>query len=289
MSRVATTFLNLGTWREDENAGAGSQTIDNNFLNGNWIKIDTALGTGHNADGSHKAGVIIGTNLASSVVDDSSLEYYSTSHYIRVKALGIIHSLLGLAAVQRDNLHANTVSYGLTQDANGAHIPDVDGTTVKINDSTHKIYVDETALNLVEKLFSQHDVAETAAGNVPTTTIWQESSSTYVHKIYVRFTKRSWHKYIKLSASCYAAGYSWYARVTVKTADGITLSWSGNEAYGTNTSMYGVSGVGGNCASTLDISTLTDDVTYLAIVELKNTHNGTISYLSDVNIALTTK
>ena len=58
MARIGTPNLGLGTWLDGENPGAGSQTVNNTGLNGNWIKLDIVIGVGHNADGSHKAGII---------------------------------------------------------------------------------------------------------------------------------------------------------------------------------------------------------------------------------------
>lgn len=73
MSRVATSNLGLGTWAQGENPGSGSQTVDNTGLNGNFIKIDTAVGTAHNANGSHKTGVIDKTMLATNVCDGATI------------------------------------------------------------------------------------------------------------------------------------------------------------------------------------------------------------------------
>lgn len=44
MSRQGTPKFNIGMWDDKENPGAGSKVADNNQLNGNWLKIDAALG-----------------------------------------------------------------------------------------------------------------------------------------------------------------------------------------------------------------------------------------------------
>jgi hypothetical protein len=71
MARGTTPRLNLGVWDDGDNPGAGSKTeiTGNTGLNGNWLKIDLAVGTEHNADGTHKVGVIRAENLNDDVVD----------------------------------------------------------------------------------------------------------------------------------------------------------------------------------------------------------------------------
>lgn len=89
MARVGTPNLNLGAWTDNENPGAGSQTVDNTGLNGDKIKIDTALGTGHNPDGSHKADAIDGPSIKTTAVDGSSLQATGSPRKLSVKDLGI--------------------------------------------------------------------------------------------------------------------------------------------------------------------------------------------------------
>jgi hypothetical protein len=71
MARATTPRLNLGMWDDGDNPGAGSKTeiVGNTGLNGNWLRIDLAIGTEHNADGTHKTGVIRAENLNDDVVD----------------------------------------------------------------------------------------------------------------------------------------------------------------------------------------------------------------------------
>lgn len=102
MARIGTPLLGLGTWLDNENPGAGSQTVPNTGLNGNCLIIDVAVGTGHNADGSHKANIIKGSNLVQaggdSVVDGTTLEF--NANKIRVKALAINGTHLNQTAGQ---------------------------------------------------------------------------------------------------------------------------------------------------------------------------------------------
>jgi hypothetical protein len=73
MARVGTSNLNLGTWTLNEHPGAGAQGSDSNLLNGNWYKLDVAVGVGHNADGSHKSNVIGANQISTGVRDGTSI------------------------------------------------------------------------------------------------------------------------------------------------------------------------------------------------------------------------
>ncbi len=121
MARLGTPNINLGTWVDGENPGAGSQTVDNNGLNGNFLKLDRAIGTGHNADGSHKSGVIAGPNLiqtgAGAVVDGSTIEF--SSNAMRVKDAGITGAKLASGVVDGTTLQlvANVMSVKTIGDA----------------------------------------------------------------------------------------------------------------------------------------------------------------------------
>jgi hypothetical protein len=118
MSRVATTNLALGTWTDGENPGAGSQSVDSTGLNGNFIKIDTAVGTGHTTAGAHKAHVITGENLHAGVVDGATMDYDTSSHYLKVKALGIAAAQLNTDAVETLKIKdANVTAAKLATDA----------------------------------------------------------------------------------------------------------------------------------------------------------------------------
>src|SRR3989304_9047637 len=88
MARLGTSNINLGTWLDGENPGAGSQSVDSTGLNGNWSKLDK-FGVEHNADGTHKAAVIDGANLKSTAADGSTLEQDATTKKLKIKDLGV--------------------------------------------------------------------------------------------------------------------------------------------------------------------------------------------------------
>jgi hypothetical protein len=98
MARVGTPNWNLGTWLLNESPGAGSQTVDNNALNGNWLKLDK-VGLEHNPDGTHKAAVIDCTNLKSTVADGVSIEQDGSTKKLKVKLLSITSGFLGAGSV----------------------------------------------------------------------------------------------------------------------------------------------------------------------------------------------
>lgn len=99
MARVSTGSLDLGMWLDGENPGAGSQvSFPNSGLNGNAMKVQVAVGTQHNADGTHKDNVIDKNNLKTTVCDGASIEKDS-SVGLRVKALGILSGMLAAGAV----------------------------------------------------------------------------------------------------------------------------------------------------------------------------------------------
>jgi hypothetical protein len=104
MARVGTPNLNLGAWTDNENPGAGSQTVDNTGLNGDKIKIDTAVGTGHNPDGSHKADAIDGPSIKTTAVDGSSLQANGSPRKVSVKDLGIQKNHINSNVADGDSL-----------------------------------------------------------------------------------------------------------------------------------------------------------------------------------------
>jgi hypothetical protein len=134
MSRVGTAFLNLGKWLDGENPGSGPQDgTPSDGLNGDKDKIDLAIGTGHNVDGTHKAAVIDGTNIKPTAVDGSTLEQ-DTTKKLRVKDLGISTAKLSDDAVTKVKLAADVAGPGLKQNTDGSLSPDVDGTTIAVNE-----------------------------------------------------------------------------------------------------------------------------------------------------------
>lgn len=142
MARVGTTNLNLGTWLDAENPGAGSQTVDNTGLNGDKIKIDVAVGAEHNANGTHKDDKIDGPSLKTTVADGSSLEATGTPRKLQVKALGIQKGHINSNVADGDSLQKNGTSGALEIKTikagkllgSGAGKA-VDGTTIGLNGS----------------------------------------------------------------------------------------------------------------------------------------------------------
>ena len=110
MARLGTTNLDLGTWLDNENPGAGSQTVDNTGLNGDKIKLDIAIGTEHNANGTHKADKIDGPSLKTTVADGSSIEATGTPRKLQVKALGIQNSHINSNVADADSLEKDGTS-----------------------------------------------------------------------------------------------------------------------------------------------------------------------------------
>lgn len=131
MARISTGSLDLGTWAEGEAPGAGSQTEDNPGLNGNWIKIQRQVGTGHNADGTHKNDIIDGPNLRTSVADGASLELTGSPLKLRVKALGITTAMIADDAVTAAKL-ADDASVDANRAVTTNHIRDAAVTAAKI-------------------------------------------------------------------------------------------------------------------------------------------------------------
>ena len=98
MARVATSQLGLGTWLDNENPGAGSQSIVSTGANGNMIILDIAVGTEHNADGTHKANKIDKGNLKTTVADGTTIEKDATVG-LRVKDGGITAAKLAASSI----------------------------------------------------------------------------------------------------------------------------------------------------------------------------------------------
>jgi len=134
MSRVGTLFLNLGKWLDGENPGSGPQDgTPSDGLNGDKDKIDVAIGTGHAADGSHKAAVIDATNIKSTAVDGSTLEQDVTTKKLRVKDQGIGTAKLADDSVTKTKLAADTAGPGIVQNTDGSLSPNVDNSTIGVN------------------------------------------------------------------------------------------------------------------------------------------------------------
>jgi hypothetical protein len=170
MSRVGTTFLDLGKYLDGENPGSGPQDgTPTNGLNGDKDKIDLAVGTGHNADGTHKAAVIDAANLKSTVPDGSSLEQDATSKKLKIKALGVATEMLADDAVTKAKIAADTAGAGLKQNTDGSLSPDVDGTTITVNGTTGKLVVTQlSGLSIIPFSFNGTDEMATIGGRLST-------------------------------------------------------------------------------------------------------------------------
>lgn len=144
MARVGTINLNLGTWLDAENPGAGSQTVDNTGLNGDKIKLDTAVGAEHNANGTHKDDKIDGPALKTTVADGSTLQASGTPRKLSVKDEGITGIKLNAGVVDNDSLEVSAATGAKTlrikQIKAGKILgagtgKAVDGTTIGLNGS----------------------------------------------------------------------------------------------------------------------------------------------------------
>jgi hypothetical protein len=136
MARIGTSLLNLGTWPDAENPGAGSQSVDSTGLNGNFIKLDTAVGSHHNADGTHKANIIDKASLKTTVADASTIELDGTNG-LQVKDAGITAAKLATDAVETLKIKAaNVTAVKLATDSvEEAKIKAAAVTTTKIKDA----------------------------------------------------------------------------------------------------------------------------------------------------------
>jgi hypothetical protein len=206
MSRKGTSNLNLGTYTDGENPGAGSQDVDNTGLNGNWIKIDTAVGTDHTTAGAHKSAVIDGANLKSTVADGSTIVQDGGTKKLGIPASGITATQLAADAVETAKIkNANVTTAKLATGAVTANELAMDSvSTVKIQDGavTAAKLASGVAGGSGYMLFGDERVAAAGAGNaVAAITEWQETSATAFVKISVMYYYRSTDKYIRLRAN----------------------------------------------------------------------------------------
>jgi len=203
MSRTATTNLAMGVFDDGDDAGAGSKTVScasgGVGLNANWVTLDNAVGTEHDAAGAHKANVIKGSNLiqtgGNSCVDGSSLEFNANA--IRVKALGIATGMIAADAVDKTKLAADCAGTGLDQDADGSLKVHVDAATIDF--SGDELQVQHDGLNIHTQIYSGQEVAGLAAGNTITENAWVETSATYVIKVGAYCFPHTNTKYLKAS------------------------------------------------------------------------------------------
>jgi len=239
MSRVGTTYLNLGTYEQNEHPGAGSQSVDNDNLNGNWKKIDTAIGAAHNADGSHKAAVIHSDDLNSDVADGSTLEQDSSTKKLKIKADGITGAQIGDDIIGKEHIKSDVAGTGLDQDSDGSLKVHVDAATIDIE--TDALVVQKDALPFDIQIFSSACYAGTATANTPTDLTWKQSDNVYTQKIKCYFSHKTHMAYVKLKAAVKTsnASYNWYVKLLLY--EGISLVGSSTDN-GANTT-YGDNGV----------------------------------------------
>ena len=292
MSRTATTNLSMGVFDDGDDAGAGSKTVScasgGVELNANWVTLDNAVGTEHDAAGAHKANVIKGSNLiqtgGNSCVDGSSLEFNANA--MRVKALGIATGMIAADAVDKTKLAADCAGTGLDQDADGSLKVHVDAATIDI--VTDALVVQVDGLPFDQIVFGGEAIATVTTDAVPTDPSWVQSGYTaYVEKIIARFEAKAHMKYLKLYAGVITsnASYAWHAKLHLYDAQKGSSLHSDTDT-GVNTS-YDVDG-DPECIISIDIS---GDITvgrmYTAVVELDGPHAGVSATMKSAIIMVT--
>jgi len=110
MPRIGTKYLNLGTWADGENPGAGDRYIEDNLLNGNWIKLDEAIGAEHTITGAHKSNAIIKDALHPNCVDGSTLEKDIIQKFIKIKHGGITQQHLAVNSIGYEHFKNSSVT-----------------------------------------------------------------------------------------------------------------------------------------------------------------------------------
>lgn len=284
MARIGTPLLNLGCWLDGENPGAGSQTVDNTGLNGNWIKLDTAVGMEHNPDGTHKPDKIDGPSLKTTVADGSSLEATGTPRKLQVKALGIQKGHINSNVADADSLQKNGTSGALEIKTIKAGKLLGTGTGKAVDDSTinlnasNELQVKDLGIPMAKLatvlqqswsylIYCPWQEAASAVGdtfgNHPG---WAETSATDVLKIRAMFRKRPIDKYLKIVARVRISTGSatWKVKVDVFQILGGGGSASG-QATGNNTN-YSVSEE--DFSVSIDISGLTADRVHAVDIKL---------------------
>lgn len=188
MSRKLTTKLGLGTWSKGEKPGAGPQTFKGGTgLNYNWWQLDDAVGTEHNADGSHKDAVIQKNNLHTNVADGTTIELDATQG-LRVKAGGIGANEIGDGEVGNAELATDAVTQDKMSDNSVGEAEIINGSVTlnKIPDNTittAKLVAGIKQLGMTV-LYDSHQEAGLAAGNAAAAIPeWTETSAAPVIKI----------------------------------------------------------------------------------------------------------
>ena len=274
MARVGTAVLNLGMWLDADNPGAGSQSVDNTGLNGDKIKLETAIATEHNANGTHKDDKIDGPALKTTVADGSSIEATGTPRKLQLKALGIQKGHINSNVADADSLQKNGTSGALEIKAVKAGKilgtgtgKAVDGATIGLN-ASNELEVKDAGITLAKLdatlkdsqsylVYSQRAEAAAEAGSfVSAYPTWSESSAMEVVKMITSFRKRSIDKYLKLVCRArVSGGATWrascYAYQLLGGGGGVNGATTGtNSSYSVTTE---------DVVITVDISSLTND------------------------------
>lgn len=131
-------FLGMGTWADEDDPGAGSQTFSTGHsgtgLNANFIKVWKAITSILSAYGTLKDNIVTGAMIHSGAADGSTLEKSGSS--FRVKDAGIAAAKLASDAVTTTKvLDANITAAKLASDAvTTLKIADSNVTTAKVAD-----------------------------------------------------------------------------------------------------------------------------------------------------------
>ncbi|MFI5250791.1 MAG: hypothetical protein ACHQQQ_00040 [Bacteroidota bacterium] len=215
MARKGTTKLNLGTWSDKENPGAGSQDVDNTALNGNWIKLDTSLGAGHNADVTHKNAIIDAANLKSSVADGLTLVQDSGTKKLKVNSSGIGTTQLADGCVTTAKIADDAVTTAklATSAVTTNELADSAVATAKIQDSavteakiadgaiTSAKLASGAAAGSGYMIFNDMRLAALTPGSsAAIVSEWEETSATPTVKFSALVHPRPGDKYLKLIA-----------------------------------------------------------------------------------------
>lgn len=230
MSRTATTPNGLlWEWNDNDNPGAGTKGVTKasggTGLNSCWSTLDVAVGTEHNANGTHKNDKITGANLNANVVDGATLEVSAGTgtKVIRIKDAGVTMAKIAQAGATT----GQAIVWSGSAWAPGSPIATLaDGyvTRVKLHDDVKPIQSSH--------LFGDVKVAGTSPGNTPAAaTEWTETSSTGVTKVagFVRFRRND--RYIRLMGQAITSNATRAWRVELVLAGSVVLTVTG-----TNTS-----------------------------------------------------
>lgn len=267
MARIGTPNLNLGTWTDGEDPGAGSQTVDSDGVNGDRLKLDTSVGAGHTKAGAHKDDIIDGRNIKSSAVDGATLDVSASSgvKVLKVKDTGIDTAQLKDSAVTTVKIANNAVDStklksSASVDADRAvttdHIRDAAITASKLAGG---ITIGQlVAQNVDFQMLGDPRVAGGSPGNTPAAnTEWTETSGSYVVKLsaFIYLPASQGYKYLIVRAGAKTSSALYLAKMLVEVTNS-NGSASGSGVY--SGTAYG--------ASRLDITSGLIDIGALAAI-----------------------